>query len=549
MEVTRLLRAVRPAAALALVARRGRAGRASIGGVADGGGGGLAAHQRAPWSGSSSTTSAPNAYVEGVLRGRGRARGRSPGSRRRTAATTSSSCPVDDDGDAHPEHLGHGEPLLAHDPDAAARRSSGRSSSDGELPDPAVETEVLVDEEMAELYDLEAGDHAHHAGLRAWTSSSSSSTDIGTPGAHRRRCSTSPSPASSAGAAGRGAARRRCPRSCTWAAPRCYLGPAFDAAHRRVDVPSLGALFGDVGPAGGDGLRAPRRLRRDDAGRQLAAAIAALDPEALVDFSGERCRTGQAEEAEPIDPAAGRRSSLALGAARGDRRASCCITQALRRQLEADRDVQRSLVGPRDAEPSSAMRLAAVKGALVGAAGARWSRRASRSPSRRSPRSATPAGPRSIPACRDRRAACSSSGALALLLVVVASRCVDAAWRASVGRHSRGGRAGRRAWAPPTAPLAPGMPPPIVAGVRAARLGSGRGTAVVATVFVAAARDRGRARASRPARTGSPPTPTSGAGTSTWWSATATTRPFDEQIEASLAGNPMIDGVRRAPRA
>ena len=112
---------------------------------------------------------------------------------------------------------------------------------------------------MAELYDLEAGDHAHDAGPTAWTRS--------------RRCSTTsarwcpPASASTSRSPPSSARRRtwcrtrRCPTSSTWAAPRCCLGPAFDAAHRGVDVlEPRRALRRLAGPAGRR-ARAAHRLR------------------------------------------------------------------------------------------------------------------------------------------------------------------------------------------------------------------------------------------------------------------------------------------------
>ena len=243
--------------------------------------------------------------------------------------------PIDDSGQVHPEHLGQVSPFSSDS--AGVYTAFGRPILvDGALPDPSVATEVAVDEEMAELYDLQAGDHLNMQGY-GMDQVEQIFENIGTlePTGERFDFTVTAIIRSPQDVV----PHQKVPDVVYMGSAEVLLGPAFDAAHRGVDIPSLGALFGDAGPAGALGfdLRVDFSETTPEA---MTAAIEALDPEAFVDFSASDAQRAAEEASRSIRLQA--TLLLALGAvvAIGG---IVLITQALRRQLEADRDVQRSL--------------------------------------------------------------------------------------------------------------------------------------------------------------------------------------------------------------
>jgi hypothetical protein len=381
--------------------------------------------------------------------------------------------PVDRRGKAHPEHLGQVSPF-SHTAPELGRTVERALLIDGRLPDPAVETEAIVDEEMAELYDLRPGDQLTVRGYGphqvedlfeglGTLEPSGPEIDLTITGIHRLPQDVVP--------------KQKVPEVVYLGSAEIHLGPAFDAAHRRKDILSLGALFGDLSGPGGDGFSLQvdhSAISRD----RLKSEVRALDPKADLDFTGSDAVRAQQEAERTIQLQSALLLAFgALVAAGG----LVIVLQALRRQLEGDRALQRSawafgLAGRR------AMGLAAVKGLVIGLASAALAIVVAIALS-----PLTPVG-------HARRAEVDPGvavdgavlvvGVLALgaFLVVVP---VAAAWREAVaitrrspGRAPRVGVAERAARA--------GLSPPVVAGIRSALLGAGGGTVVV-TVFVAAA--------------------------------------------------------------
>ena len=294
------------------------------------------------------------------------------------------------------------------------------------------------------------------------------------------------------------------------------LGPAFDAAHRRVDVPSLGALFGDAGPAGASGLELRDRLLGDDArGRHRrdrragSGGVRRLQPPATP--NGPPRRPAGRSGCRPRSSWRSARWWRSVGSCSSPRRCAASSTptamcSARSRALGATR--------------SSAVRVAAVKSALVarrergGGRGRRDRALAAHAGGPRPPRRDRSGGRRR----RDRAGARGVGAGGAGRGLRGRQRLAQLRRRAARSRSSSGacGLSDRAAQA--------GMPPSVVAGVRAAGLGAG-GTDGPRHRVRGGARDRRRPRLRRERGSGSPPTPTSGAGPSTRWSGTATTRP------------------------
>ena len=380
--------------------------------------------------------------------------------------------PIDAEGQVHPEHLGQVSPFSTDSPDMYG--STARPIVvDGVLPDPSVATEVAVDEEMAELYDLRAGDHLAMQGFDM-DQGEQIFESIGTlvPTGELFDFTVTAIVRSPQDVV----PHQKVPDVVYMGSAEVLLGPAFDAAHRRVDVPSLGALFGDAGPAGATGLE----LRIDfseTTPEAVTAAIDELDPEAFVDFSASDAQRATDEAGRSIRLQATLLLALGVVVAIGG---IVLITQALRRQLDADRDVQRSL-SALGASRSSAVRVATVKSGLVGIASAVVAVLVAIAVS-----PLTPVGHArraEIDPGVDIDAIVLAVGVLTLLVLVVGF-AVASAWRmGSVDRRAQRSRGAAKSFSDRAARA--GMPPSVVAGVRAATLGSG-GTTVLATVFVAA---------------------------------------------------------------
>ena len=380
--------------------------------------------------------------------------------------------PIDHAGHVHPEHLGQVSPFSTTSPKVYT--GFGRPILvDGAFPDPSVETEVAVDEEMAELYDLQAGDHLT---MQAYGMDQVEQIfdSIGTLAPTGERFDFTVT--AIVRAPQDVVPHQKVPEVVYMGSAEVLLGPAFDAAHHRVDIPSLGALFGYSSLEGVSGLE----LRIDfseTTHEGITAALEELDPDAFVDFSAGDAQRAAEEAGRSIRLQA--TLLLALGAvlAVGG---IVLITQALRRQLDADRDVQRSL-SALGATRSSAMRAAAAKAGIVATAGAAVAGLVAIVVS-----PLTPVG-------HARRAEIDPGvdvdltvlvpGALALV-VLVAGFALATSWRPTTD-HRRARRSSASTKRLSDRAAKAGMPPSVVAGVRAATLGVG-GTTVLATVFVAA---------------------------------------------------------------
>jgi hypothetical protein len=438
--------------------------------------------------------------------------------------------PVDRRGRAHPEHLGQVSPF-SHTAPELGRTVERGLLVEGRLPDPTVETEAVIDEEMAELYDLDAGDQLTVRGYGPHQTEDLFSglgtleptgpeIDLTITGIQRLPQDVVP--------------KQKVPEVVYLGSAEIHLGPAFDAAHRRKDILSLGALFGDLGGPGGDGFS----LQVDYAATsrdRLEAEIRALDPGVDLDFSGSDAVRAQKEAERSIQLQSA--LLLAFGAlvAVGG---LVLVLQALRRQLEGDRALQRSawalgLPGRR------AMALAAAKGSVVGLASAALAVAIAVALSPLAPVGHARRAEVDPGVAVD--ASVMVAGVLALVALLVAVP-VGSAWseaaaitRRAPGRPARVGAAERAARA--------GFSPPVVAGIRSAVLGAGRGT-VVTTVFVAAAGIVGALGfAASEHRLATEP--------ELWgWDfdvvvGDSNDQTVDDHIDASLAGNPAISAYAK----
>ena len=221
--------------------------------------------------------------------------------------------PIDDQGKAHPEHLGQVSPFsFASD---GAFVTTGRPIVvAGEIADPQVESEVMVDEEMAELYGLGPGDTLTMQGygqdqIEQLFGALGSLEPTGrvfefeVTGIVRGPEDVVPN--------------QDVPDVVYLGSAAVLLGTAFDEAHRRIDVPSIGALFGDLGPAGTDGYEV--RIDFDETTRsEFEDAVRQLDPEANLDFSGSDALRARRRGAA-LHPPAGEPPAGSRGVDRGRR--------------------------------------------------------------------------------------------------------------------------------------------------------------------------------------------------------------------------------------
>lgn len=377
--------------------------------------------------------------------------------------------PLDADGTPHPELLGKISPFSYDDP--GTFRSAVRPIVvAGRLSDPLVEREVVVDEELAELYDLAPGspfvmraygleqaeDLFDNLGSLAPTGETFTFTVTGiirSPQDVQRH--------------------QDVPDVVYLGSSEVHLGPAFDAAHRGVDVASLGWLFGDLQGPGADQYELRVDLTRTSRAA-LEAAVAELDADASVAFGAGDAQTAADEASRRIRL----QSSLllAFGAVVGAG-GLVLVLQALRRQLEDDVAVHQAMqvLGM---DRRTRVRMSLVKGsvaALCAATGAVGIALA-----------LSPLAP-----VGDARRAEIDPGlhadpmvlalGFAVVTALVVGRIVAPAWRSgslvrrvSTARVGLGDRAARV-----------GLPPAVVAGVRAAALASGARTVAI-TAFVAA---------------------------------------------------------------
>ncbi len=380
--------------------------------------------------------------------------------------------PVDAQGRPHPEQLGMVSPFSSDEPGqfVAINRPI---IVEGRLPDPSDELEVVVDEEMADLYDLHAGDTLTMQGYGpdqidqlfdglGSLLPTGRTFDFTVTGVVRAPQDVVP--------------HQKVPEVVYLGSAEVRLGPAFDAAHRNQDVPSLGALFGDAGPEGSVGYEV--RVDLSATTREaVTAAARALDPEAFVDFSGSDAIRAREEAQRSIRLQATMLLALGVLVAVGG---AVLVAQGLRRQLELDRSTQRSLAAL-GATRGRALGAAAIKGGLFALVSTLLAVviAVALSP-------LTPVG-------HARRAEVDPGVAVnvavlaiggAVLAALLTGFMVGTAWREVGAARRLERREARRSGLGNRAGQA-GLPVPVVAGVRAATLGTGGGT-VVATVFVAA---------------------------------------------------------------
>ncbi|MFL6204100.1 MAG: ABC transporter permease [Acidimicrobiales bacterium] len=380
--------------------------------------------------------------------------------------------PVDRSGRPHPEHLGYVSPFSYTDP-GLGRTTERSIMVEGDLPDPAAADEVLVDEEMADLYDLHAGDELTVRGygpdqLEQLFDGLGKLTPTG-PQLRLRVTGIQRTPQDVV-------PKQKVPEVVYLGSAEIHLGPAFDAAHRRQDILSIGALPGGLRPVGSEDFEL--RLDLHETTRdEVTAAVRELDPDAQLDFEGGDAARARAEAQRTIQMQGGLLLAFGGLVAVGG---LILVVLALRRQLEADRVVQRSLwvlgmPGRR------AIWSAAVKGIVVGLASAAVALGVATAIS-----PAMPVGharrAEVHPGVSIDRLVFAAGAALVVLLVVLvvagtARSEAIAITRRRAPRLPRVGAADRAARA--------GLSPPVVAGVRSALSGPGWSTAVV-TVFLAA---------------------------------------------------------------
>jgi hypothetical protein len=434
--------------------------------------------------------------------------------------------PLDGEGRPRAEDLGQVSPFSFDDPSSFAE--VGRPIVvDGELADPAAAEQVMVDEEMAARYDLAPGDTLR---MQAYApeqipqlfeglgslAPTGEVLDLTVTAVVRAPQDVVP--------------HQNVPDVVYLGSAEVLLGRAFHEAHWKQDIPSLGALFGDVE---GPGLSSfelrfdPDVTTPDD----VRAAIAELDPEAFTDFSGSDAVRARTEAQRSIRLQASMLLALGVLVAVGG---AVLLAQALRRQLEPDRAVQRSLAAL-GAGRRIAIGVAAAKGALLVAAVAPLAV------------AVTVALSPLTPVGHARRAEVDP-GVDVDVTVVLAGVAITAglllailvltAWReAATARRPRGSRAKTARVSDLAGQV--GLGPPAVAGVHAAALGAGRWTAV-ATVFAAAVGIVGALGfAASEARLATDP--------DLWgWTFDAAVGDgnddaLGERAEATLAGNPLLD--------
>jgi hypothetical protein len=382
--------------------------------------------------------------------------------------------PVDGAGRPHPEQLGQVSPFSFDDPRSFVDVDRP-IIVDGHLPDPARAEEVMVDEEMAERYDLAAGDTIR---MQAYTLDQLEQLYEGIGSVPPDGEVLDLRVTAIARAPQDVVPKQQVPDVVYLGSAEVLLGPAFHEAHWRKDIPSLGVLFADLGEVGDLGFD----LRVDfeaTTREELVEAVRALDDDAPVDFSGSDAVRARSEAQRSIRVQAVMLLALGVVVAVGG---FVLVAQAVRRQLEVDRANQRSVLAL-GAGRRTAVAVAATKGALLAAAAM--------------PVAAVVAVALSplTPVGHARRAevdpgvdvdglvllaGCALTGLL-LVGFVVAVAWREAAVARRRRRHVPSVVTGASDWAGQA-----GFSPPVVAGIRAALLGTGRWTAVV-TVFVAVA--------------------------------------------------------------
>ena len=381
--------------------------------------------------------------------------------------------PVDEEGRSHPEQLGQVSPFSSDEPESFVSFNRPIIVS-GRLADPSEELEVMVDEEMADLYDLSAGDSLTMQGY-GFDQIDQLFENIGSlpptgPTFELTVTGILRSPQDVV-------SNQKVPEVVYLGSAEVRLGPAFDAAHRNEDVPSLGALFGDGGAEGSTGHEIRVDFSRTTR-QEATEAIRELDPEAFVDFSGNDATRARREAERAIGLQA--TMLLALGALVG-LGGAVLVAQGLRRQLELDRASQRSLAAL-GATRGGALGVAAVKGGLFASASVAVAAGVAIALSPLTPVGHARRAEIDPGLSVDLRALAAGSLVLSFLLV---GFILAVAWQESGAARRRDRRSRGRSVGLASRAAQAGLPLPLVTGIRAARLGAGGGTVAV-TVLVAA---------------------------------------------------------------
>jgi hypothetical protein len=185
-----------------------------------------------------------------------------------------------EDGVARPDLLGKVSPFTYDSPDSF-RAAYRPIIVDGRLADPDRADEVMVDEEMADLFDVGPSDRFQMQGYGMEQIEDLFDTigelaptgevfDLVVAGVIRSPQDVLQRPI--------------VPDVVHLGSAEVHLGRAFHEAHWRVDVPSLGVLFGDDGTGGGEGIAGFELVvDTDEVTRTaLSDAVRELDPEAEV---------------------------------------------------------------------------------------------------------------------------------------------------------------------------------------------------------------------------------------------------------------------------
>lgn len=374
------------------------------------------------------------------------------------------------DGKARPDLLGAVSPFSHDDTDTLITAARPILVA-GRLADPEREREVVVDEEAAELLDLVAGSVFE---MQAYTFEQGEDlfVDIGgvAPAGDILSFTATGVIRSPQDVQG----HRSVPDVVYLGSGEMHLGPAFHAAHVGQDVASLGVLFGDLLGPGVDQYELRVDLEATDRDA-FEAAIRRLDPEAAIALGASDAQQAAEDAQRSIELEASLLLGLGLVVLVGG---TVLVGQALRRQLEEDAVTQQAMrvLGM---DRGTILRGGLVKGAAVAAAAAVTAVLVAVALSPLTPVGDARRAEVTLGVHADWTVLLGGAG---VLLAAIVARVVAPAWRPAPRRSERArdrgvGLSERAARA--------GLPPSIVAGVRAAGLATGA-SAVAATAFVAA---------------------------------------------------------------
>jgi hypothetical protein len=255
-----------------------------------------------------------------------------------------------------------------------------------------------------------------------------------------------------------------------------HLGAAFHRAHWRVDVPSLGVLFGDDGGGGGEDVAGYElHVDVDELTRQeLTEAVRALDPEAAVDLTpSEATQADGAERSIRLQALAllGFGALVAVGG-------GFLAAQAIGR-LESAAPGERESLRAAGITTGTLTTLGLIRGAVIGTVGAALAVLVAVLGSPLTPIGA--ARRAEVDPGIDLDGPVAATGAALLVLLVVALSAAYA--RREAGRPGPAAAHRRTGLTERAARL--GMPVQVVSGIRTAQLGGGRSVALVVLVAVA----------------------------------------------------------------